>query len=293
MIIECPRCKTRYKINDKSVPVGGGLIECIECGNIFTIFREPMSIMLTKVDWKDSETEFQSQGKRKKSTSPSLKMQETSKSDKTTESLFEGSDLFKSQEPKINKTDEDIFSGFKQGGGLKETSLSQDFSNEKKKSGKNDFSLSDFSLVQSETKSKPKSSEFNIDKALFDETKEDSFSDDISSISDEFNLPPKPPPWKKTNSSSLEDFFNIPKTPDDNVKDMAKRVVKELKLYFPKEAEEAARVGKVPSNLLNEIKKALQYYRTEATKEIEWDKAMTFFRDAINEIIGQGKILFR
>jgi len=293
MIIECPRCKTRYKINDGDVPVGGGLIECIECGNIFTIFKEPLSIILTKVDWKDSEAEFQRGKKKKESFTPSVKLSGVSDSNKPSETFFENSDLFKTEPPKINKESDDIFSGFKQSSSLNETPLSQSFKTEKSTSKLDDFALTDFSSIQSETTDKSESTGFNIDKSLFEQQKKKSLPDDISSIDNDFGLPPIPPPGKKTDATSLEDFFNIPKTPDDKVKDMANRVVKELKLYYPKEAEEAARIGKVPSNLLNEIKKALQFYRTEATKEIEWNKAMTFFRDAINEIIGQGKTLFR
>lgn len=293
MIIECPRCKTRYKINDGDVPVGGGLIECIECGNIFTIFKEPLSIMLTKVDWKDSEAEIQRMGKKKESLDPSVKIPGMSDSNKSPETGFENSDIFKTEPPKINKENDDIFSGFKQSSGLKETPLSQNFKVEKKTSNLDDFSLTDFSSIQSETNDKSKPSGFDSNKSIFEQQKKEIPPDDLSTIENDFSLPPIPPPGKKTGETSLEDFFNIPKTPEDKVKDMANRVVKELKLYYPQEAEEAARIGKVPSNLLNEIKKALQFYRTEATKDIEWEKALTFFRDAINEIIGKGKTLFR
>ncbi len=49
MITECPKCKTRYRVNDSEVPVGGAPVRCPKCGNVFTIYREPLNIHLEPV----------------------------------------------------------------------------------------------------------------------------------------------------------------------------------------------------------------------------------------------------
>lgn len=49
MITECPKCKTKYKVNDSDVPVGGAPVKCLKCGNVFTIYREPLNIHLEPV----------------------------------------------------------------------------------------------------------------------------------------------------------------------------------------------------------------------------------------------------
>uniref|UniRef100_A0A7C4U9K4 Zinc finger/thioredoxin putative domain-containing protein n=1 Tax=candidate division WOR-3 bacterium TaxID=2052148 RepID=A0A7C4U9K4_UNCW3 len=49
MITECPKCKTRYRVNDADIPVGGCPVRCPKCGNVFTIYREPLNIHLEPV----------------------------------------------------------------------------------------------------------------------------------------------------------------------------------------------------------------------------------------------------
>ncbi len=49
MIIECPKCKKKYKVEDSDIPVGGGPIRCPNCSNIFTVYREPLNIKLISI----------------------------------------------------------------------------------------------------------------------------------------------------------------------------------------------------------------------------------------------------
>jgi predicted Zn finger-like uncharacterized protein len=50
MIIECPKCKKRYRVNDSDVPEGGGPVRCTSCSNIFTIYKEPLDVTLVPVE---------------------------------------------------------------------------------------------------------------------------------------------------------------------------------------------------------------------------------------------------
>ncbi|MCD6277755.1 zinc-ribbon domain-containing protein [candidate division WOR-3 bacterium] len=50
MIVECPKCKKKYRVRDGDVPVGGAPVQCPSCGNIFTIYREPLNIHLEPVE---------------------------------------------------------------------------------------------------------------------------------------------------------------------------------------------------------------------------------------------------
>lgn len=47
MVIECPKCKTKYEVADMDVPAVGCAVKCLECSNIFTIYKEPTDIELT------------------------------------------------------------------------------------------------------------------------------------------------------------------------------------------------------------------------------------------------------
>ncbi len=46
MVVECPKCKTKYEVADMDVPASGGAVKCLECSNVFTIYREPLDIEL-------------------------------------------------------------------------------------------------------------------------------------------------------------------------------------------------------------------------------------------------------
>ncbi|MBN1694813.1 zinc-ribbon domain-containing protein [candidate division WOR-3 bacterium] len=46
MVVECPKCKTKYEVADMDVPPQGGAVKCLECSNVFTIYRDPLDIKL-------------------------------------------------------------------------------------------------------------------------------------------------------------------------------------------------------------------------------------------------------
>jgi predicted Zn finger-like uncharacterized protein len=47
MVVECPKCKAKYEVADIDVPSAGGAVRCLECSNLFTIYKEPLNIELT------------------------------------------------------------------------------------------------------------------------------------------------------------------------------------------------------------------------------------------------------
>ena len=55
MVVECPKCKAKYEVADIDVPSGGGAVRCLECSNLFTIYKEPLNIELTPL----RENEFE------------------------------------------------------------------------------------------------------------------------------------------------------------------------------------------------------------------------------------------
>jgi predicted Zn finger-like uncharacterized protein len=55
MVVECPKCKAKYEVADIDVPSAGGAVRCLECSNLFTIYKEPLNIELTPL----RESEFE------------------------------------------------------------------------------------------------------------------------------------------------------------------------------------------------------------------------------------------
>jgi len=55
MVVQCPKCKTKYEVADMDVPAGGCAVQCLECSNVFTIYREPLDIKL--IPYRENEFE--------------------------------------------------------------------------------------------------------------------------------------------------------------------------------------------------------------------------------------------
>lgn len=47
MVVECPKCGTKYEVADMDVPAGGAAVRCPQCSNVFTIYKEPADIELS------------------------------------------------------------------------------------------------------------------------------------------------------------------------------------------------------------------------------------------------------
>jgi len=46
MVIQCPQCNKKYRIEEAEVPAGGAAVRCPKCRNIFTIYKEVSPIEL-------------------------------------------------------------------------------------------------------------------------------------------------------------------------------------------------------------------------------------------------------
>ncbi len=57
MRIECPKCHSKYEIEDSYIPIGGAPVKCPKCGNIFGIYVEPIDIPMTPILDDSNETE--------------------------------------------------------------------------------------------------------------------------------------------------------------------------------------------------------------------------------------------
>ncbi len=50
VIVECPKCKQKYQVEEYMIPVGGAPVKCPKCGNVFTIFIEPIELEMIPID---------------------------------------------------------------------------------------------------------------------------------------------------------------------------------------------------------------------------------------------------
>jgi len=225
MIIECPKCKKKYLVKEDEIPVGGGPVKCPNCGNIFTIYREPLDIELIPYEIKPEKTE-------EEAVYPEKPIEQPTETKAPPETVFEKT------APTIEKPE----------------------------------------TPTPTPPSPPPQQE-----------------------------PPSPPPPPPTSSPSamaekLAAVFGI--KPDEfpsdwdeekkkkhrDAKRLAHSLAKDILLYHKKEVEEGLRNNNIAQLLGEEIRKSWGFYKQKVPPDVQ--ESSSYFKDALNEILGQGKKIF-
>jgi len=58
MVIQCPQCEKKYRIEEAEVPAGGAAVRCPKCRNIFTIYKEVSPIELVPIEAEEKKEIF-------------------------------------------------------------------------------------------------------------------------------------------------------------------------------------------------------------------------------------------
>jgi len=117
--------------------------------------------------------------------------------------------------------------------------------------------------------------------------------------------PPSQPPPTKTPSAAAEKLaaaFGI--KPDEfpadwdedkkkrhrDAKRLARSLAKDILLYHKNEVEEGLKNGNIVQLLGEEIRKSWGFYKQKIDPDVQ--ESSSYFKDALNEILGQGKKIF-
>jgi len=220
MVVECPKCKAKYEVADIDVPSGGGAVRCLECSNLFTIYREPLNIELTPL----REKEF---------------------------------------EPSVSEAKEILRRNVESG---KAETVEASFPDE----------ITTESPVK-ETVPFETAAEFPVKETVpFETAAESPVKETVP-----FEVPTKAPltddPAKMKQHKKAER--------------LGRSLVKDIYLYHKDKVEQGRKDGTLVQLLGEEIKRSWKYYKNQVDPEVLQER--NYFKDALNDIIAEGKEVFK
>ena len=230
MIIECPKCKKKYLIKEEEIPTGGGPVRCPNCGNIFTIYREPLNIELIPYEIKPEKIEAEA-------VYPEKTVEAAPEVEKPPETVFEKS------EPIITAPAEE---------------------------------KSPAPAVET-----PKAPSTTPPPSPTAPTPTKTPAAMAEKLAAAFGIKPDEFP---------ADWDEEKKKKHRNAKRLARSLAKDILLYHKNEVEEGLRNGNIAQLLGEEIRKSWEFYKQKIDPEVQ--ESSSYFKDALNEILGRGEKIF-
>lgn len=264
MIVECPKCKKKYKIDETKVPVGGAPVKCPNCLNIFTVYREPLDITLTPIETEKTAVPQEPFAEHIKETETPV----------TSEPLEENLEKPAEATTNIPPTEE-------------RTKLWEQLQERYTQSKKAETAPS----ATIEETAVPTVEE-PIEEPTIPQQEEKFVEEPSTTITPETEEPSK---TEKPPVSAPEITEEVLETEEDKTAKEAKRLarslVKDILLYHGDKVEIGLRQGNLAQLIGDEIRKSWKFYKDNFP--LEKTGGVNYFKDALNEIIGKGKPIFK
>lgn len=99
---------------------------------------------------------------------------------------------------------------------------------------------------------------------------------------------PAPPAAPAKSGRPVNPF--LAQDPASKARRLARALISDMVVYHPAKRQEGIREGNLPTLFEEEIKKSWEEYTEQVGKELA--ESTPFFRDALNEILADGRQLF-
>jgi len=245
MIVECPKCKKKYRVDKTSIPPGGASVKCPDCSNLFTIFTEPVNIKLEPVIEETGSLPDSDIVSQPETFAPQMKDSEPVE----TYTAVQAETPEESKETEVPPTGE-------------RTKLWE--------------KLQQTYISEKEEKPEPIKTATAQPTAVEEE------------IAKETEIAAEEAPTAET-------ITEEPETEEQKTEKEAKRLsrslVKDILLYHGDKVEIGLKQGNLAHLIGDEIRKSWKYYKD--TFPLEKTGGVNFFKNALNEIIGKGKPIFK
>ena len=254
MTVECPKCKKKYIVNEALIPVGGAPVRCPDCSNIFTLYREPLDIHL-----EPELEETVSAAKEEISIQPETFTPQKEVPAFAETSLSDVADI----ETKIPPTEERTKLWEK---------LQESYTSDKKQKTVSP-------TIEEELPPTIEEPSAILQEEKFVET---------PSVELEAEVKPEEIPLVKEAEEK-------PPTEKEKIEKEAKRLarslVKDILLYHSDKVKIGLKQGNLAHLIGNEIRKSWRFYKDNFP--LEKTGNVNYFKNALNEIIGKGKQIFK
>jgi predicted Zn finger-like uncharacterized protein len=268
MNVECPKCKKKYKVDEKLIPAGGAPVRCPACSNIFTLYRAPIDIPLEPVAQETVPEPGEETAAAKETAAPT--QAEPSVAETTAQATE-------------NATSEGI-----------ETTVPPKEQRTKL-----------WEKLQ-ETYKAEKKSETTAPQETPTTTQEPPISEEPTTVTEEPPVTAEEKPTAEPTAQEPSEIITEepvqeevveeePTTEEGKVEKEAKRLarslVKDILLYHSDKVEIGLKQGNLAQLIGDEIRKSWKFYKDNFP--LEKTNGVNYFKKALNEIIGKGKPIFK
>lgn len=275
MNVECPKCKKKYKVDEKLVPVGGAPVRCPACSNIFTIYRAPIDISLEPIAEETVSKPAEEMAVSKETTAPPQEKPPVTEPTVQTTETTTGEGIDTQVPPKEQRT--------KLWEKLQETYKSEKKS-ETVSAEETPPTTKEPPVTEEPTEiSEEKPSETEITEEKVEET---------PSVTPPVQEPSEVETEETVQKEAVEEE---PTTEEEKTEKEAKRLarslVKDILLYHSDKVEIGLKQGNLAQLIGDEIRKSWKFYKDNFP--LEKTGGVNYFKKALNEIIGKGKPIFK
>ncbi len=283
MIFDCPKCKKKYKVNEEFIPIGGAHVQCPSCSNVFSIYRAPLDIHLEPVE---EEAVPEPDKKEVLDTEPQTPYVEKPITEETVVSA-PGHTSMEGIETKTPTAEERSKLWEK---------LQKSYDAEKKEP---DAPVVDEPETTIDEPSIHSMDEHITETAVIEtpETGSVSLETPPAETPTTETLAPEPSMEEELAKESAE-ITAVEDEPvieeDKNIKEakrLARSLVKDILLYHGDKVEIGLRQGNLAQLIGNEIRKSWKFYKDSFP--LDKTNNVNYFKEALNEIIGKGKSIFK
>lgn len=315
MTVECPKCKQKYKVNEKLIPVGGASVRCPSCSNIFTVYHEPLDIPLEPVS-EETSSPFEKQSIQEQEVTQEQETHEPVEEPVASEPISSTSGGIETSIPPVEertklweKLQESYKSGKKETeptvveeptekteeiSSIREEDLVDAFSPETTITESTSLETPAVETPTETIEEEIPSSESTMGTPTIEETTltEEEIPSSESTVET---------PTKEETTLTEEEIPSITEGEEQLVTDeektekeakrLARSLVKDILLYHGDKVEIGLRQGNLAQLIGDEIRRSWKFYKDSFP--LEKTGGVNFFKNALNEIIGKGKPIFK
>lgn len=268
MNVECPKCKKKYRVDENLIPPGGAPIKCPSCSNVFTIYKAPLDIPMEPVAEETVSEPSEETIAPTETTTPAQEKPPVAETTTEPAETTTGEGIDTTVPPKEQRS--------KLWEKLQET-----YKSEKK------------SETPATEETPTATQEPKVSEETPTATEEPSVTEEETPIVEP--QVQEPSVLETEEPEQKEVVAEEPTTEEGKVEKEAKRLarslVKDILLYHSDKVEIGLKQGNLAQLIGDEIRKSWKFYKDNFP--LEKTGGVNFFKQALNEIIGKGKPIFK
>lgn len=279
MTVDCPKCKKIYRVNETLIPVGGAHVQCPACSNVFSIYRAPLDIPLEPAE---EETTAVPEKEFRVDSEPLKPTEEEPVTTEVAADIPPKSGIDTTIPPVEERTK--LWEKLQQSyAAEKKTPVPPEDTGQTATIEPTISSDEELSLERPSVETMPPE-----DTAVTEAEDEEPLS--LETPFKDTPLEPSPP-QETPIPTAVEEPVSEQERTIKEAKRLARSLVKDILLYHGDKVEIGLRQGNLAQLIGDEIRKSWKFYKDSFP--LDKTNNVNYFKEALNEIIGKGKPIFK